>query len=155
MKKLWKKLLAITTAVMMVIILLPAMANADVASGKGTVEIIKNGETESEYLSDAKFSFYKIASITNTEGNLADITNVGATATSAPSNKDNNGSTGKTELPLGVYLVKETETPENYVASKPFIVSVPSTNNYDKNNTEENAEGTSFVYDIVAQPRCL
>ena len=38
MKKLWKKLLAITTAVMMVIILLPAMANADVASGKGTVE---------------------------------------------------------------------------------------------------------------------
>ena len=50
MKKLWKKLLAITTAVMMVIILLPAMANADVASGKGTVEIIKNGETESEYL---------------------------------------------------------------------------------------------------------
>ena len=61
MKKLWKKLLAITTAVMMVIILLPAMANADVASGKGTVEIIKNGETESEYLSDAKFSFYKIA----------------------------------------------------------------------------------------------
>ena len=68
MKKLWKKLLAITTAVMMVIILLPAMANADVASGKGTVEIIKNGETESEYLSDAKFSFYKIASITNTEG---------------------------------------------------------------------------------------
>jgi hypothetical protein len=46
MKKLWKKLLAITTAVMMVIILLPAMANADVASGKGTVEIIKNGETD-------------------------------------------------------------------------------------------------------------
>ena len=44
------------------------MANADVASGKGTVEIIKNGETESEYLSDAKFSFYKIAYITNTEG---------------------------------------------------------------------------------------
>lgn len=190
MKKLWKKLLAITTAVMMVVILLPAMANADVASGKGTVEIIKNGETESEYLSGAKFSFYKIASITNTEGkgweytvesgyqtvldddgtaknlnnlpssvweskidDLADITNVVATATSAASNKDNNGSTGKTELPLGVYLVKETETPENYVASKPFIVSVPSTNNYDKNNTEENAEGTSFVYDIVAQPK--
>ena len=25
--------------------------------------------------------------------------------------------------------------------------------NYDKNNTEENAEGTSFVYDIVAQPK--
>lgn len=190
MKKLWKKLLAITTAVMMVVILLPAMANAGVASGKGTVEIIKNGETESEYLSGAKFSFYKIASITNTEGkgweytvesgyqtvldddgtaknlnnlpssvweskidDLADITNVATTAISAASNKDNNGSTGKTELPLGVYLVKETETPKNYVASKPFIVSVPSTNNYDKNNTEENAEGTSFVYDIVAQPK--
>lgn len=143
MKKLWKKLLAITTAVMMVIMIASGSGKADIASGKGTVEIIKNGETESEYLSDAKFSFYKIASITNTEGkdwkytvesdykkvldddgtaknlnnlpssvweskidDLADITNVVATATSAPSNKDNNGSTGKTELPLGVYLVK-------------------------------------------------
>ena len=44
MKKLWKKLLAVTTAVMMAITLLPAMANANATDGKGSVTIIKNGE---------------------------------------------------------------------------------------------------------------
>lgn len=185
MKKLWKKLLAVTTAVMMAITLLPAMANANETDKMGSVTIIKNGETKEEYLSGAEFSFYKIASISNLEGkdwkytvenayrgvlnadekaknlnelpssvweakidDLAAITGVTATKTSAPSDKNNDGSTGKTELPLGVYLVKETTTPAGYVASKPFIVSVPSTNNY--NNKDE---GTEFIYDITAQPK--
>lgn len=184
MKKLWKKLLAVTTAVMMAITLLPAMANATAEDG-GSVTIIKNGETENEYLSGAKFSFYKIASITNSEGkdwkytvesayrtvlnadekaknlnelpssvweakidDLAAVTNVTATQTSAASDKNNGGSTGKTELPLGIYLVKETTTPEGYVASRPFIVSIPSTNNY--NNKDA---GIEFTYDITAQPK--
>ena len=68
MKKLWKKLLAVTTAVMMAITLLPAMANANATDGKGSVTIIKNGEESDEFLAGAKFSFYKIASITNSEG---------------------------------------------------------------------------------------
>lgn len=68
MKKLWKKLLAVTTAVMMAITLLPAMANANATDGKGSVTIIKNGENSDEFLAGAKFSFYKIASITNSEG---------------------------------------------------------------------------------------
>ena len=38
MKKLWKKLLAITTAVMMVIILLPAMARASTASENAVIK---------------------------------------------------------------------------------------------------------------------
>lgn len=49
MKKLWKKLLAVTTAVMMAITLLPAMANANATDGKGTVTIIKNGKSQMNF----------------------------------------------------------------------------------------------------------
>ena len=184
MKKLWKKLLAVTTAVMMAITLLPAMANANATDGKGSVTIIKNGEKSDEFLAGAKFSFYKIASITNSEGkdwkytvetayqeklgdngaakNLNNLPSsaweakidvlaaVNATAIkeSEPS-AEKTGSTGATELPLGVYLVKETTTPAGYVASKPFIVSVPSTDNYDT----AGKEGTEFIYNITAKPK--
>lgn len=55
-----------------------------------------------------------------------------------------------TQLPLGYYLVVETDAPEGgYVAGRPFLVAIPSTNNY--NNPE--AEGTSWVYDVVASPK--
>ena len=37
MKKLWKKLVAVTTAVMMAVTLLPAMANASTASDNATI----------------------------------------------------------------------------------------------------------------------
>jgi fimbrial isopeptide formation D2 family protein/LPXTG-motif cell wall-anchored protein len=185
MKKLWKKLLAVTTAVMMAITLLPAMANATETEIEpaGTVTIIKNGENQNKYLAGAQFSFYKIASITNLEGkdwkytvqpnykgelkddgNPKNLNNLPSSEWEAnidtlaaidvvPTKKSNlsaekTGSTGKTTLPLGVYLVKETTTPQGYVASKPFIVSVPSTNNY--NNGDK---GTEFIYDIIAQPK--
>lgn len=184
MKKLWKKLLAVTTAVMMAITLLPAMANANATDGKGSVTIIKNGENSDEFLAGAKFSFYKIASITNSEGkdwkytveeayreklgdngiakNLNDLPSSAweaeidvLAATNATAIKESKasaektGSTGATELPLGVYLVKETTTPAGYVASKPFIVSVPSTDNYDT----AGKEGTEFIYNITAKPK--
>lgn len=184
MKKLWKKLLAVTTAVMMAITLLPAMANANATDGKGSVTIIKNGEKSDEFLAGAKFSFYKIASITNSEGkdwkytveeayrkqlgdngiakNLNNLPSsaweaeidvlaaVNATAIKeSEASAEKTGSTGATELPLGVYLVKETTTPAGYVASKPFIVSVPSTDNYDT----AGKEGTEFIYNITAKPK--
>ena len=184
MKKLWKKLLAVTTAVMMAITLLPAMANANATDGKGSVTIIKNGEKTDEFLGGAKFSFYKIASITNSGGkdwkytveqayqdklrdngaakNLNDLPSseweakidvlaaVNATAIKESEvSAEKTGSTGATELPLGVYLVKETTTPAGYVASKPFIVSVPSTDNYDT----AGKEGTEFIYNITAKPK--
>lgn len=184
MKKLWKKLLAVTTAVMMAITLLPAMANANATDGKGSVTIIKNGEKSDEFLAGAKFSFYKIASITNSEGkdwkytveeayrkqlgdngiakNLNNLPSsaweaeidvlaaINATAIKeSKASAEETGSTGATELPLGVYLVKETTTPAGYVASKPFIVSVPSTDNYDT----AGKEGTEFIYNITAKPK--
>lgn len=58
------------------------------------------------------------------------------------------GSTGATTLGLGVYLVKEVVTPAGYVASRPFIVSIPSTNNYDGTGA-----GDALVYDITAKPK--
>lgn len=73
MKKLLKQLLAVTTAIMMAITLLPAMANAETTSPtikydkKGSITInkttaIKNGKTEP--LSGAEFTIYRIATLT-------------------------------------------------------------------------------------------
>ena len=78
MKKLWKKLLAVTTAVMMAITLLPAMANATETeiepaaptidyTRKGSITIkkttgVKNDEVEA--LNGAEFTLYKIVELT-------------------------------------------------------------------------------------------
>ena len=74
MKKLWKKLLAITTAVMMVVTLLPAMARASTASEnavikdnfdlsqKGSITIHKTSQDANEPLKDAGFTLYKLVS---------------------------------------------------------------------------------------------
>ena len=76
MKKLLKQLLAVTTAIMMAITLLPAMANAAKVQPasptikydeKGSITInkttaIKNGKTEP--LSGAEFTIYRIATLT-------------------------------------------------------------------------------------------
>ena len=76
MKKLWKKLVAVTTAVMMAVTLLPAMANAETTidyNRKGSITINKTTNVEkkntdgtsNEYepLKDAEFTLYKIASL--------------------------------------------------------------------------------------------
>ena len=47
-------------------------------------------------------------------------------------------------LPLGAYVVTETETPAGYVGSKPFIITVPMTNPKDLNK---------WVYDVHAYPK--
>ena len=72
MKKLWKKLLAVTTAVMMAITLLPAMANAESTitnpQAKGSLTINKTTdkeEADGKYpgLGGAEFTIYKVASL--------------------------------------------------------------------------------------------
>ena len=72
MKKLWKKLLAITTAVMMVVTLLPAMANAESTitdpQAKGSLTINKTTDkkdADGKYpgLGGAEFTIYKVASL--------------------------------------------------------------------------------------------
>lgn len=74
MKKLWKKLVAVTTAVMMAVTLLPAMANAETTidyNRKGSITINKTTNVEKkntdgtnkeyEPLKGAEFTLYKIA----------------------------------------------------------------------------------------------
>ena len=194
MKKLLKQLLAVTTAIMMAITLLPAMANAEgTARTTGTLQIIKHGKDEKTLLGGAEFTFYKLASITNNaetgweytvekdytsvlgsaeNKNLnelpsktweeketidslsvlaeSDTSGIKSGLTADGTNGTKKGYTPKTEdLAFGVYLVKETTTPSGHVAGEPFIVSIPSTNNYN----DKEAEGESFVYDIVAEPK--
>lgn len=67
MKKLWKKLVAVTTAVMMVITLLPAMANASATIGndtnKGTLKITKKETNSKALVEGAVFTAYKVADL--------------------------------------------------------------------------------------------
>lgn len=203
MKKLLKQLLAVTTAIMMAITLLPAMANAEeTAREKGTLQIIKHGKDTETLLPGAEFTFYKLASITNSTGtsagkdwkyaveehyknalggstevkNLNDLPSktweekiddlsvlaesdkngIKSGLTADGKNETQKGYTTSKELDFGVYLVKETTTPSGHVGGEPFIVSIPSTNNYnyDKEGGKTASEnGTDFVYDIVAAPK--
>lgn len=72
MKKLWKKLLAVTTAVMMAIALLPAMANAEstITNPQATGSLTINKTTDKTDdagtypgLGGAEFTIYKVASL--------------------------------------------------------------------------------------------
>lgn len=51
-------------------------------------------------------------------------------------------------LAFGYYLIVETKAPDGYVAGKPFLVSIPSTDNY-----QSNAAGTKWVYDVAVAPK--
>lgn len=185
MKKLWKKLVAVTTAVMMAITLLPAMANAEstITETTGTLTINKTTKEQDESgsykpLGGATFTIYKVASLTpGTEGqykswkltedfkdlNLTEDT-LGSISTAELEEKANEAKniaanlegearktaegTGKAtfdNLDLGYYLVVETGTPEGYVASKPFFVSIPTTVTTDA--------GSTWNYNVEVSPK--
>lgn len=66
------------------------------------------------------------------------------------SNETNeNGVVTVSDLSFGYYLIVETTTPTNYVASKPFFVAIPSANNYN----DSNKPATGWVYDINVEPK--
>lgn len=82
MKKLWKKLVAVTTAVMMAVTLLPAMANASTASDNATIKdnfdlkqegnitIHKTSQDENDPLEGAGFTLYKLVSFKEENGTI-------------------------------------------------------------------------------------
>lgn len=82
MKKLWKKLVAVTTAVMMAVTLLPAMANASTASDnatikdnfdlkqEGSITIHKTSQDENNPLEGAGFTLYKLVSFKEENGTI-------------------------------------------------------------------------------------
>ena len=82
MKKLWKKLVAVTTAVMMAVTLLPARANASTASDnatikdnfdlkqEGSITIHKTSQDENDPLEGAGFTLYKLVSFKEENGTI-------------------------------------------------------------------------------------
>lgn len=71
-------------------------------------------------------------------------------STGGTENKTNaNGEAKFENLALGYYLVKETTTPAGYVTGKPFLVAIPSTNNYN----DDTAAGTEWRYDVTVEPK--
>lgn len=82
MKKLWKKLVAVTTAVMMAVTLLPAIANASTASDnatikdnfdlkqEGSITIHKTSQDENDPLEGAGFTLYKLVSFKEENGTI-------------------------------------------------------------------------------------
>lgn len=82
MKKLWKKLVVVTTAVMMAVTLLPAMANASTASDnatikdnfdlkqEGSITIHKTSQDENDPLEGAGFTLYKLVSFKEENGTI-------------------------------------------------------------------------------------
>lgn len=130
MKKLLKQLLAVTTAIMMAITLLPAMANAETTGtgttpaetqpGAPTVDHTKKGKIiiqkttpDGSYLKDAEFSVYKIAS-------LSDATSTALTYNTLDENVVTNadindlGNKSTAELEQLASDVKDRVTAKNY-----------------------------------------
>lgn len=175
MKKMWKRMIAMATAALMVAAMLPATVFAEAL---GIITIIKYADTlEDGPLPGAEFSLYRVAAITEdgdiwnyeveeayqeilneTQGNLNDLDTSGweekiielAAAAANPIAVEVTGKDGVAEfgnsdnyqIYKGIYLVKETQAPEGYVASKPFLVSVPTI-------TEEG----EYEYAIQAVPK--
>lgn len=64
----------------------------------------------------------------------------------AETKEETTGTDGKaafTDLPLGIYLVEETNAPDGIVAGAPFIVSVPMVNK----------ASDAWNYDVIAYPK--
>lgn len=62
---------------------------------------------------------------------------------------DENGTARKDDVRFGYYLVMEIKAPEGHIASEPFILSVPQTNNVQ----DSSMNGTEWIYDITVQPK--
>ena len=121
MKKLLKQLLAVTTAIMMAITLLPAMANAEATidyTKKGSITINKTTGSKDEGLDGAKFALYQIADFSENgfkEDDDLDVTIQGYTKVGD--------------------LLNLSESDQKTVASA-FATVVPDENKVDEKTTE-------------------
>lgn len=116
----------------------------------GLEEEAPNGEK----LPGAGFTLYKVtnADLTSNAGlvaaaKLTPTTAVIGEAVGKEQVTDANGSATWSNLPVGVYLVKETTPVEGYQPAPDFLVFVPMT----AANKEQG--GTSWQYDVVAYPK--
>ena len=79
---------------------------------------------------------------------IGELADAAATPAADPQETNASGQAVFNSLPLGYYLVVETQAPEGYVTGSPFLIAVPSTNNYDGTG-----DGTAWVYDVTATPK--
>ena len=183
MKKMMKKLIAMAAALVMIVTLLPAVgAKAETADSvidytkTGTLNIYKT-DKDKEPLKGAEFAIYKIASLSK-KGYSMEITagdyttpesllnlsvdeqRVAAAEFAEVVSNDNgkqttdeNGLASFTNLGLGYYLVKEVNAPEGYIASTPFFVAIPSSDNADDSTDTGNDSATKWSYIVNARPK--
>lgn len=120
-----------------------------------TVYQVKNAEDLKKYY-DGKdvawpTSWEDYAEPDTTTGGYKLKSDVAATVTEVDSKTtDTSGVVKFEELPLGLYLVLETETPDSVkTACEPFFVSVPMT----KVSTDTNGALTDWLYDVHVFPK--
>lgn len=93
-------------------------------------------------------------STTRLEGLISELQAETSQTTGKPSGLTaaDTGEATVSNLALGYYLVVETTTPAGYTTGNPFLVSIPSTNNY---NSDVAVPGENWVYNVeVAQKNC-
>lgn len=73
----------------------------------------------------------------------ADVKDENKTKDTKEETTDTGGKAAFTDLPLGIYLVEETDAPAGIVTGAPFIVSVPMVNE----------ASNAWNYDVVAYPK--
>lgn len=73
----------------------------------------------------------------------ADVKDENKTKEIKEATTDTGGKAAFTDLPLGIYLVEETDAPDGIVTGAPFIVSVPMVNE----------ASDAWNYDVVAYPK--
>ena len=77
-----------------------------------------------------------------------------ATAYKSEVRTDENGKATFTELPVGMYLVIETKTPQAVtVPVEPFLVSIPMTRIGDKTTSTDNQNQKEWLYDVPVYPK--
>ena len=125
-------------------------ANNGTTEGNGLEDTSDHGTP----LANAKFTVERLTNIDLTtqagweklasyDGNVAAAKNDGVDA--AVDKKTGADGLAKFDgLPLGAYVVTETETPAGYVGAKPFIITVPMTHPTELNK---------WVYDVHAYPK--
>ncbi len=73
----------------------------------------------------------------------ADVKDADKSATTFEKTTAGEGAAKFSDLPLGIYLVEETKTPDGIVAGAPFIVSIPMVNE----------ASDAWNYDVIAYPK--
>ncbi len=77
-----------------------------------------------------------------------------ATAYKSEVRTDENGKATFTELPVGMYLVIETKTPQAVTMPvEPFLVSIPMTRIGDKTTDADNQNQKEWLYDVTVYPK--